>query len=180
MSLETFEFKGILERHERRISRIVETGTGQCATTFELAGTGVEVLTIEANYSRYELNKDIAKPKHRDIAFLLGDSAEMLFTTFIEEPMLFYLDAHYCQQWEAEDSFPLFTELSQIAERKQADIVIVDDVHTFSRKRPELGSANRWIDVSPHLICIRLGCHRIVSDFLVKDHYVIHLEEWLQ
>jgi len=138
----------------RNLPRVaVETGTCE--------GVQLKVLT-EVFKSVYgiEINEHYFKESKRnvpDAMMILGDSRKELPHLFLDEPMIFFLDAHYCslQPEIAKTPFPLWEELELIRKRYQKDIIVVDDVHTFGVQRRDLRYtpfAKEWESVTPSSI----------------------------
>lgn len=79
----------------------------------------------------------------------------------LQEPVFFYLDAHFCRTDPpiAKSPFPLWDELILMRQRRFADIVVVDDVHTFGKARDDLryGDAPEWEGVTGAAISSFLG-----------------------
>jgi len=110
-----------------------------------------------------------------------GDSAVLLpeiLDSLEFKDVVIMLDAHFCKTDPpiAKSKFPLWTELAQIEQRPTGDIVIVDDVHTFNRPRPDLRykpGAVEWEAVTPAELVERLGPARVEKHRAVGDSYVI-------
>lgn len=91
-----------------------------------------------------ELNKDFidrAKlrfPEFTNIVYHHGDSGEVLghMASEINEPALFYLDAHYSGGETAygKDETPLLRELSALKSRPYNDVIVIDDCRLFGKK----------------------------------------------
>jgi hypothetical protein len=116
-----------------------------------------------------------------DIYFLLGDSAELLpeLLKRIRKPVVLYLDAHYCCfGGETRASvFPLWAELDAAREHPYADLVIVDDVHNFGKKRPDLAvheSGRGWEHVTRESVLEALG-DRVLKSYVHRDQFIVHL-----
>ncbi|MGY4473588.1 hypothetical protein [Bradyrhizobium sp. USDA 3364] len=118
-------------------SVFVETGTNLGHTTAFVAKHFAKVHTIELSRSLHEDTK--RKLSHiRNIDFIHGDSAEVLrdLCATIEEPAVFYLDAHWSGGVTAhgDEEVPLYHELASIARRPFCDLIIVDDYRLFGKK----------------------------------------------
>lgn len=112
-------------------------------------------------------------------AFIFNDdSAEFLphllesHHIIMHRKALFYLDAHFCKVNPPiqNSKLPLWTELKAINERGKEDIVLIDDVHTFGKNRPDLGTDEwKWVTVGNILKVFldRIKKHKIVGDALV-------------
>lgn len=92
-----------------------------------------------------------------------GDTAELLPSVLvsIHEPVFIILDAHYCKLDPpiAKSRFPLWDELAMLRDRPYADIIVVDDVHTFGKARDDLRYASEpeWETVTGASISSFLG-----------------------
>lgn len=122
-----------------------------------------EVVVVEGTFGRIE--------------FIHGDSVDELpkLCDIVRRPAFFYLDAHFCRDDERAartEDHPLFAELAAIAARPFADLVWVDDVHTFGQDRGDLGQS--WREITKESISDRLG-RRVVSTCQVGDGYAIEL-----
>lgn len=108
---------------------------------------------------------------------LQGDSRVELpaLARTIDHPVFWMLDAHYCTvpgHPIAKSKFPLWDELIAIRARPYKDIVVVDDVHTFGKKRDRLrfGDALEWEGVTMESISSFLGCP---LGEVINDGYVV-------
>jgi hypothetical protein len=134
---------------------IVETGTFRGQLTVLLPEAFRVVHTIELSSVLYK-----ARPKRDDIDWIHGDSADVLprlSEKYPNEPVLWLLDAHYfpAKHTAGAGTFPLWRELQTLRKRHTPDIVAVDDVHTFGKKRgPQMPG---WEGVSPASLSNALG-----------------------
>lgn len=125
----------IADGHPPRVA--VETGTWHGDRALLLHNYFPVVHTIELSVPLYlQTRKRLAGRSGLHCHY--GDSVHvlpMLCKLLGVQPVLFYLDAH----WFAKDNrdvvgkgqFPLWGELRAIAERRERDIVVIDDVHNF-------------------------------------------------
>jgi len=67
------------------------------------------------------------------VTILCGDSAKVLATLEIKEPVCFYLDAHWSGRGP-QTPLPLLDELRAIARRPYTDVVIVDDMRLMGKQ----------------------------------------------
>lgn len=111
-----------------------------------------------------------------------GDSRQVLprLCTLLRVPVFFLLDAHYNRQNPPipKTEFPLWDELTIIRARGQADIVVVDDSHTFGRERPTLKytpDAVEWEGVTRETLRGFFGTERIAETADVGGGYVMWL-----
>ena len=136
---------------------------------------------IELNDHWFKVVQERAKAR-RNITVHHGDSREILpalLKQYADKPCFFYLDAHYCQLDPPiqKSEFPLWEELDLIRQRDPnlREIVLVDDVHTFGKKRPDLrykDGAVEWEAVTTQNILDRLGS-RVKHSQIVSDGFVV-------
>jgi len=131
MAFETEPFNGdphIGERIRELVAKhgvrtIVETGTYKGVTTRELCRCGaLQVTTIEKNPKLRE--EAFANLAGMHVTCLVGDSREKLpprLDGCDEEPFLFYLDAHWGNDW------PLLGELAAIADAGIKPVIVIHD-----------------------------------------------------
>lgn len=92
-----------------------------------------------------------------------GDTSKILpvVLSAVNEPVFIVLDAHYCKLDPPieKSRFPLWDELALLRARPYADIVVVDDVHTFGKVRDDLRYASdpEWETVTGVSISAFLG-----------------------
>lgn len=117
----------------------IETGTYLGDGINNVKNDFREVHSIELNEIFY--NNALVKFKDEPNVLLhLGDSAEVMDKIIydINEPILFYLDAHFsggetAYGKEADNGCPLLRELSALSKRKYNDIVIIDDMRLMNK-----------------------------------------------
>lgn len=122
----------------------VETGTyrgdstGVCADKFHLTHT------IELSQEWYEKARERFK-NNKNVFCHFGDSPRVLAQLLpsIDEPVFFFLDAHYAGVYTAKgtEENPLLREIKVISEREHKDIIIIDDADLLGR-RQEGGGGN--------------------------------------
>ncbi len=117
-------FKELVEHFE--IDTIVETGTFRGFTTGLLAGMfpNLKIYTCEINNINYlKARKNLAK--YKNVTIFKGTSpkflAYLLDNKKIGNKTLFYLDAHWLDDW------PLEEEMKTISTRLNQAVVIIDD-----------------------------------------------------
>jgi hypothetical protein len=109
-----------------------------------------------------------------------GDTRELLpevLGRYPETSCFIHLDAHFCQTDPPirKSEFPLWEELTLIRDRRVRDIVSVDDVHTFGKRREELKyspDALEWEVVTERNILEFFG-DRVYDHRTVADAFVI-------
>ena len=176
----------IINKHpsHQKINTFLETGT-HLGGQIDLVLTCPifkSIHTIELNDYYYEYSskkfKDVKK-----VTCYKGDSVKLLPSVIknLKDPMMFYLDAHFCQcekdqQQIPKSAFPLFQELDIIKNRNQKDIIAIDDVHTFGIKRWNL-QYNRqkdWELVNPDRF-LKFLKGRVFDSQIIDDSFVIWL-----
>jgi hypothetical protein len=147
----------------------IETGTLH-AETARFAKQLYEVVeTIELSETLYRAA--LRRYTGNGIRFHLGDSGAVLPTILAGylEPVCIYLDAHWFPRPDvARGTFPLWSELEAVRARPYADIVIVDDVHSFGTPHP----GPEWQQVTPARIVDALD--RVLASAIQDDHFVVY------
>jgi hypothetical protein len=148
----------ILDSTDVRPRIIIETGTLRGELAVRLPALFPVVHTIELSKELYDRH-----PEDDRVCWHCGDSRVWLRELDFQEPVLFYLDAHFFRSKNENVSrgvvgahdFPLWEELDIISPRRLADVVVVDDIHSFSTVRgPDYGN---WENVNPESLAARLG-----------------------
>jgi len=114
----------------------VETGTYK--------GDGIEnVLDIFEEIHSIELNEEFVhnvrnRFKNKQVYVHHGDSSQVLAKFVFQEPVLFYLDAHFSGGETAfgpqeDNGCPLLRELAVLGKRTEDDIVIIDDMRLMGK-----------------------------------------------
>jgi hypothetical protein len=138
------KLRRLYPRHAR-IDTLVETGTFRGETIRNLKRSFSELHTIELSREYYEAAcRNEADPR---IRFYCGDSVRVLqdLLPTLKKPVLFFLDAHYCQRGTARgnEDVPLRKELELIIQRGFPDLIVIDDVRLFGTHRSE-----DWSDIT--------------------------------
>jgi hypothetical protein len=168
--------KGLLSIHPEYagIKVAVETGTFRGDGPKWFAKYFREFHTVEINEGFYKLAQERCRgcEAFDRIHFYLGDSAEVLpkLVGQFKEPVLWMLDAHYCEwskavEWNEphpeKGKFPLWDELHAIAVRPYADIVLIDDSPLFgadrSKDRAEGDTGPQWESINDINVIKALG-----------------------
>ena len=114
----------------------IETGTYRGDSALSFAQFFDRVHTIELSDEWFRFSRDRLAP-YPTVTCHHGDSAEVLAALLpsISEPVLFFLDAHYSGGPTAlgREQKPLLRELEAICDRRQKDILIIDDVRLIGR-----------------------------------------------
>jgi|WetSurSiteA1Bulk_404760.scaffolds.fasta_scaffold01196_3 hypothetical protein len=124
-----------------KLTNIVETGTDYGETLWALQPYFKSIISIELENVRYYSSKYRFR-KFSNIKILHGDSAEILQMLIkeINEPTLFWLDAHYDGGNTALGKYytPICAELATILGSKFDHIILIDDANTFiNQLRPD-------------------------------------------
>ena len=93
----TKEFQKLVNTYG--IKTIIETGTYEADTTFELLNMVPNVYSIEVNKSYYDkVQNNLTNEQKKSVNFILGSSPESIkkiITSNVKMPILFFLDAHW-------------------------------------------------------------------------------------
>ena len=157
----------------------VETGLWKGEQLLVISETFEETYGIELDphYAK------VAQAKAPKAKVFQGDTRNELpkLAEKIKEPCVFFLDAHYCKLDPPikKSEFPLWEELQTINARNLADIVIVDDVHTFGKKRDDLlfkEGDKEWEHVTPENILEHFPTAK--KSEIYKDSFIVWLKEY--
>jgi len=127
----------------------VETGTWKGGTTALALNFFADVHTIERSVVHH-IGAWRTFWTYGHVHCHFGDSRVVLASlcelVLPPVPVFFYLDAHWFRVDHAvgKGEFPLWAEIEAIAARNVADVVVVDDVHSFGTENPEPA----WKDVT--------------------------------
>ena len=118
----------------------VETGTYMGDGITKVKNDFRNVHSIELNENFYN-NVSLLFSNNNNIILHLGDSAEVINNKMynINEPVLFYLDAHFSGGETAfgkpdDNGCPVLRELEIISKRTQKDIIVIDDMRLMGKK----------------------------------------------
>jgi len=122
---------GIAKLSGNRLPSVcIETGTYRGESTARFASKFENVHTIELSEEWYRFSKDKLSA-YENVTCHYGDCVDVLRVLLptIEEPAVFFLDAHYSGGSTAmgKDEVPLLRELELICGRRQKDVIIIDD-----------------------------------------------------
>jgi hypothetical protein len=150
---------------------VIETGTLRGELAVRLPELFPVVHTIELSKELYDRHPDDDR-----VCWHFGDSRVWLRELDFQEPVLFYLDAHYFKAKSGKSNgvagaydFPLWSELDIIAKRPFRDIVVVDDVHSFNTVLGE--DYGDWEHVTPESLAKRLD--RVTRQQTVDDMHAM-------
>ena len=164
-------------RDEHTPEIAVETGVWKADTTRILAGLFREVHSIELSEPLYTAALETCKYLE-NVRLYHGDSGDVVPTLLFDEPVFYFLDAHFMPMNRTKESipghFPLWSELNFIIERPFADIILVDDIHCFGNPR---GNAPWWDNVTRDSLLERIGSKKIIlKSYDFHDGFVVHTE----
>jgi len=118
---------------------IVETGTylGEGIETYLKSAQFTKIYSIEISTKYYLMNKQKFEAES-SVCLLEGNSADVIKTLHDQEPILFYLDAHFSGGDTGGETIsngcPLLDELTSISERGQkGDVIFIDDMRLMGR-----------------------------------------------
>lgn len=156
-------------RTQPRPRVVVETGTHRGQLAVLLPRMFEVVHTVERSPELYA-----SRPKDSRVWWHHGDSREKvaeLADTYRDEPVFWLLDAHYFDAKHAAgaNDLPLWEEIALISARRQPDLVAVDDVHTFGKKRPE--RFGRWDLVTTDSLKLKL--ERVTHSEAICDMFIM-------
>ncbi len=168
---------------QAHINTFIETGTYQGDTTAICASHFAQLTTIELSKELHAAAvKRFADQPH--IKVLQGDSASVIAETLttLNEPALFWLDAHYSMGLtaKAEKNTPIVEEVISILSHKVKNhIILIDDARCFHPKYPDqfIGEAANSLRGYPTLteliqLVKQYGNYRC---YIVNDIIRIHL-----
>ncbi|MFC1811226.1 hypothetical protein ACFL03_00880 [Thermodesulfobacteriota bacterium] len=129
----------------------IETGTYLGEMVFAVKDVFNKVISIELSTELYE--KAVNKfSKYKHISILHGDSSKLLphILNKIDEPCLFWFDAHYSEGITArgEKETPIKEEINHISKHSVEDpVILIDDARLFTGKNdyPTLEELNDQI-----------------------------------
>lgn len=157
-----------------RVDVFVETGTNRAETAVWASANFERVYTIEAHGPLYQRAIE-AFGDRKNIHFLQGDSRTHIrsLLTFLAEPAIFWLDAHWCGEhtFGKSDECPVVGELELLNTSKVAHIVLIDDARLFLAPPPPPHESNYWPDITT--ICRLLSLHDMNRYVVVHDDVII-------
>lgn len=116
-----------------------------------------------------------------DVHILHGDSAGVLplLCEGINVPVFFYLDAHFAGHETAKSNIevPLLQEVSSIAKRPFADIIVINDARLFGLKKNEGNFEVNWEDVTQEKILACFPQGKIAEYKLDYDRLIIYTNQ---
>ncbi|MCP5150459.1 MAG: hypothetical protein H6983_17450 [Ectothiorhodospiraceae bacterium] len=122
-----------------RVDTLVETGTFYGAMILENADHFTRIFTVELDPDLHHRACTLFAP-FPHVTPLQGDSGEVVddILEALDEPALFWLDAHYSGRGTAHGSLstPIEREIEAILRHRVAGhVILVDDAHDFGRLR---------------------------------------------
>lgn len=134
------------------IDVFIETGTYRGQSAAWAASRFRRVITIEASSALHEQAR--ASTPSPNIEFLCGRSDSLLREVLpgIIEPKVFWLDAHWCGNWDLntagqENQCPLLKELEILTQSRSDDVILIDDFHMFAVPPPAPFRIDQWPDL---------------------------------
>lgn len=174
------QLQSIVSRHSSPASTLIETGTYHGDFTTIASTIFKSVYGIELDDYNFGITKESCS-EYKNIKIIHGSSTDVLPQLTLNEPVVFYLDAHYFSPSGSVDpgcanksEFPLWKEIEFIKARQYKDIVIVDDVHTFGAVREELRfkpGDKEWESVSTDWLVNLLG--RVIDSEIIGDAFIM-------
>ncbi len=157
-----------------RVDVFVETGTNRAETAVWASANFERVFTIEA-YGPLHQRAIEAFGNRKNIQFLQGDSRTHIrsLLTFLDEPAIFWLDAHWCgeQTFGKSDECPVVGELELLNSSKVAHMVLIDDARLFLAPPPPPHESSHWPDITK--ICKLLSMYDKNRYVVVHDDVII-------
>ncbi len=156
------------------LTTFVETGTYHGDTTVVASGMFRHVYTMEIDTVLYGANQQ-RFAEHTNIHAYLGDSVEILSMVPMEEPCVWFLDAHQSgtdTSNNGREHVPVLSELAVIfpPDTTRTGLVIVDDVRLFKRYWD-------WEHVTlPSIDAVLRHCN-VTRKFVRNDRYVLVIEK---
>ena len=140
----------IAKRNDIKV--FIETGTYIGNTVFAVKDTFTSIYSIELSKKIYNLLKKRFET-YSNINILNGDSTQVLNKILIDidEPILFWLDAHYSSGGTAKGKkhTPIFEELKTIFNIDGDDhIILIDDMKDFNGTNdyPTIGELKKFVE----------------------------------
>jgi hypothetical protein len=157
-----------------KVNSFVETGTNRAETAVWASANFERVFTIEAYGPLYQRAIE-AFGDRKNIQFLQGDSRIHIrsLLTFLAEPAIFWLDAHWCgeQTFGKSDECPVVGELELLNSSKVDHIVLIDDARLFLAPPPPPHESGHWPDITT--ICKLLSMQDTNRYVVVHDDVII-------
>jgi predicted O-methyltransferase YrrM len=157
--------------HGKGPNVFVETGTFHGKTARWAAERFQVVHTVELSPELYRAAAEALTPL--GVRCHQGDTREHLprLAKEIDEPVFWFLDAHWLDREHAAGKgtqLPLHDELTALAERPYADVIVVDDVASFGREDYQPG----WGEVALEWIAGHFPHHK--ASMRYKDVAVVY------
>ena len=172
---------GLAAKHASGARVFIETGTYRCGTALWAAKQFEVVHTVEM-YEDYFSRAKHGLAAHKNVTVWFGDSRVVLPTILkgLHEPIVFWLDAHWCGNAEISTGTlgecSLMEELAAIAERYDQgyeDVVLVDDARLFVVPPPRPHDPTQWPTVEQVQYAVRKLLGRPHAPVIVDDVIVL-------
>ena len=156
---------------EFSINFFVETGTYEGTTAIWAAEHFQKILTVE--FSEHFFRETLEKYKDRqNIEFIFGDSRTQLekIVEKLEEPALFWLDAHWSggATYGDDDQCPLIEELKIISRSRFDNFIFIDDARLFTSPPQPPHRLEQWSDIASIIKAIHADR---------SDKYIVIIED---
>jgi hypothetical protein len=137
----------LLIREHFSVTIFIETGTFKGRTSVWAAGHFHDVYTIENSRQLFDAAASTLGA-YRNIHLLFGNSALQLKNVIEElnQPALFWLDAHWCGglTYGDDDPCPLLDEINIIKQSSHSHIIMIDDARFFLKPPPHPQNSELW------------------------------------
>jgi hypothetical protein len=136
-------------RYETGVDILVETGTCEGVTPYNLHNDFKEIHTIELHQGLYE-NAHERLRDFPNVFQYLGSSKEALEKVLLWHvpagPVMFWLDAHSSGPHTADDGDPLPFELKTIMRLRPDALIVIDDMHCVDFCEPDPVTGKTYIE----------------------------------
>lgn len=159
---------------------LVETGTANGDMTIKMASLFDKVFTFEIMSTYYaNATENFRKERLQNIVAVNASSASPEFVQCVatlEEPTLFYLDAHYCGEGTGKDEtietpeVPVLNELKTIMKSPIDHVIVIDDARLFKGEEFFSEEENQYPSIEDiyEVVSSRYEVERVVDAFVVK------------
>lgn len=132
-------------RQTYALKYFVETGTNRGHTAALMAGLFTKVWTVELASDRQQAAaKFLSKYSH--VVCTAGESPDFLRRLMpqLDQPTLFWLDAHWCGGPKLGPECPLLDELSAVGNLDGRHVILIDDARLFVNPPPYPHDPDDW------------------------------------
>lgn len=157
------------------IKIFIETGTAGGQSAQDAAAIFETVHTIEIVEGR----TNVWCPEN--VSFYIGDSAKLLKTVsapFKGQRIVFWLDAHWSELYEAPAEVAECPLIAEIASIKGHDaLVLIDDARLFFGAHPHPGDPRKWPKFQQVFVALRDSFPR--HEITIVDDYIIAVPDYM-